>query len=232
MALGYGAVYELRDLPKAVRRKFISKLLSLKRLLVSRSRNNIMIENTRPTSASQASFVYSCVIRAYHKYFFRKFSPDALCNDLIIPIYVASIVKVFEDYHDLPENRIIHPWLNNASTVPYIRTPLVYNIEMCRGFVKLPINVNANNNSSELYFRRNDATWWPASFSRCNPRTVNAQTRYQTERIFLIARVCCTYSRLARVLNILKMNWVHVIPVEKLKVILIYAWYRTWLHVY
>jgi len=59
MALGYGAVYELRDLPKAVRRKFISKLLSLKRqnLLVSRSRSIIVIENARSTSASQVSYV-------------------------------------------------------------------------------------------------------------------------------------------------------------------------------
>ena len=101
-----------------------------------------------------------------------------------------TIVKVFKDYHDLLENRIIRPWLNNASTAPYVDTPLVYNIEMCaRGFVKLPINVNANNNSSELYFRRNDATWWPASFSRCNPCTVNAQTKYETEQIFLITHI-------------------------------------------
>jgi len=91
---------------------------------------------------------------------FRKFSSDVLYNDLIILMYVLyTIVKVFKDYHDLLENRIIRPWLNNASTAPYVDTPLVYNIEMCaRGFVKLPINVNANNNSSELYFRRNDAT--------------------------------------------------------------------------
>lgn len=97
------------------------------------------------------------VTRAYSKYFLENFHLT-LYNDLIILMYYA-IVKVFKDYHDLLENRIIRPWLNNASTTSYVDTPLVYNIEMCaRGFVKLPINVNANNNSSELYFRRNDAT--------------------------------------------------------------------------
>lgn len=100
MALGYGAVYELRDLPKAVRRKFISKLPSLKRLLVSRSRGNITIENARPTSSSEFRLhLRSSVTRTHPKYF----SGNFLCNnDLIIPMHViCTVVKVFEDY-DLP----------------------------------------------------------------------------------------------------------------------------------
>jgi len=93
MALGYGAVYELRDLPKAVRRKFISKLLSLKRLLVSRSRG-IMIENARPTSAGQVSYALAFLC-AYSKYFLENFHLT-LYNGLIIPMF-ATIVKIFED---------------------------------------------------------------------------------------------------------------------------------------
>jgi len=102
MALGYGTVYELRDLPKAVRRKFISKLLSLKRLLgLSRSRGIIMMENARPISASQVKFhmlLRSSVIRAYSKYFLENFRLT-LYNGLIIPMF-ATIVKIFEDYRD------------------------------------------------------------------------------------------------------------------------------------
>jgi len=38
-----------------------------------------------------------------------------------------------------------------------------------------------------------------------------------------LSRILYMYSHVARVLNILKMNYVHVIPIEKLEVILIHA---------
>lgn len=57
-----------------------------------------------------------------------------------------------------------------------------------------------------------------ASFSRCNPRTVNAQTRYQTERIFLIARVLYVFSFSSSIEYLKDELYVRVIPIEKLKV--------------
>lgn len=71
-----------------------------------------------------------------------------------------------------------------------------------------------------------------ASFSRCNPRTVCAQTKYQTERIFLIARVFCTYSRLARVPNVLNLNRVRAGRIEKLEVIPISRTIRVIIYIY